>query len=112
MDQGRRDALLLDMCRYITEMRRDMALAVFPLYEFHIRARRPIPEGWPHPSFYRYPADGYPPLSSDSEEEPEETAVAREVRLRAEQAAQRASREEESDPPFVPGPEDQPGDDD
>jgi len=100
------------MCRNVSEMRRDQALALFPIYEFHIRAGRPIPEGWPHPSFYRYPEGGYPPLSSDSDDEPEETPVARALRLRAEEAAKRAAREEERDPTFQPGADEAGGDDD
>ncbi|XP_074297223.1 uncharacterized protein LOC141627927 [Silene latifolia] len=91
MDQGRRDALLLDMCRRVSRMEWDQALVLFPLYEYHVRRGRPVPVSWPHPSFYRYP-----------QPESEEDTTEREERFRADLDARGHARRrgEKEDPTF------------
>ncbi|XP_074270406.1 uncharacterized protein LOC141594113 [Silene latifolia] len=97
MDLGCRDGLLLEIAERQARMERDLALTLFPLYEDHMRRHCPIPEGWPHPSFYRYPAEGYPESASEEEEEDEDPAAAA---TRA-QEEQRRRREQEEDPDYT-----------
>ncbi|XP_074294152.1 uncharacterized protein LOC141621923 [Silene latifolia] len=92
IDQGRRDSLLLELLTRQARMERDQALALFPLYEYHMKRGRPVPDGWPHPSFYRYPAEGYPKPDSEADN------VEQEERARADE---RRRREQERDPDFV-----------
>ncbi|XP_074293460.1 uncharacterized protein LOC141620506 [Silene latifolia] len=68
-----RDYLLLDLYRRTARMELNQALVDFPVYDRYARARWLPPAGWPHPSYYRYPADGYPrPATTEDTVEMEE----------------------------------------